>query len=126
MRIVNYPEKTNISGKIGQNRKENSFYRSVIGVDSEFNKVVDVRFYGNNKIYCCVWVSHNGKYFSNGGAASGGGYHKESSAFAIALLGMGFQTQNVDAVGDTAIEETIKEIMVWLGIEKFGVINIFG
>lgn len=108
------------TGKIGSNRKEKSFFASMIGVaavDGELRTIVDARFYGRSTIYCCVWISNSKTNFhvSGGGKAGGYGYHKMSAAFADALANAGIGNTGIDSVGDSAMESAIYAIMKELG-----------
>lgn len=121
-------------GKIGSNRKENSFYRSFTGVtyDAKTKKVkviVDARFYfPRETMYCCVWVrsEKNNFYVSGGGHAGGYGYDKLSAAFAEALFNAGFDTKHLSGVGENAMNKAITEIMEKLNYKNITVLENYG
>ena len=110
-------EKKYQDGKIRQHRKEKSFYKSIIGVamnsEGSIRRIVDVRFYGN--VHCCIWIHDADFHRSGGGQATGGGYHKESKAFALALEDALIPNTGIGGVGDGAMENAIFAIMADLG-----------
>lgn len=103
-------------------RKEASFYKSMILIDT-YNKktVLEVRFYGKNASYCCTWLAYgygpNGESARAGARAVGGGYHRESAAMAYALEAMGFRfSQDFSGCGDGAMHQALEAIANHLGL----------
>lgn len=115
---------TRHEGNISKNRKESSFYREVMLVNDKLTSIMQARFYGNgSNIYCCIWINDTASntHLSGGGKAGGYGYHKASAAFAKALSDSGIENKDISCVGDTAIEQAMRDIAVALGYEKFAV-----
>lgn len=112
-------EKKYQDGNIRQHRKEKSFYKSISGVamnsEGSIRRIVDVRFYGD--VHCCIWIhdAEHDFHRSGGGQATGGGYHKESTAFALALEDALIPNTGIGGVGNGAMENAIFAIMADLG-----------
>lgn len=113
-------------------RKESSFYKSLVLVDTAKKDVVlDIRFYGKNATYCCAWLAYgygpNGESARGGAKASGYGYHRESAAmyWALGAMGMSFAVP-FDGVGDAAMREALEAVAAHLGVKDFMIVKAHG
>lgn len=110
--------------------------------NGEFKELVTARWYMGRSssasvVYCSVWIKGKGFYTSGRGSACGYGYHKQSQAFADALISAGVtlygsayggdrdkqalkekKTAYIGGVGDGAISSALKAIGVALGYTK--------
>lgn len=113
-------------------RKEASYYRSLVLVDTAKKDVVlDVRFYGKSATYCCAWLAYgygpNGESARGGAKAGGYGYHKESAAMQAALQAMGMRfAEPFDGVGEQAMNEALEAVAAFLGVKDFMIIKAHG
>jgi hypothetical protein len=115
-----------------QNRKENAFNYGIKGISLDKKtpvEILDVRFYGNGtRKYCCLWLKDkkNNNYCSAGNYAGGYGYHKQSSAFALALSKIGIDAVNLDSAGKEAMLQAVKAILKKQGYKKVYIVECYG
>lgn len=119
--------KTDYTGNIRSNRKENHFreeYKVVaITKDQTLLEPISARFYATaQRWYCCVWIHESIKsvtHISGGGYAGGYGYHKASAALQDALQDAGIQlSESISGVGDSAIRQALLAVATALGYDR--------
>lgn len=81
---------------------------------------IEVKVYSTGMTtYACLWVNHNGKHGNGSGKASGGGYHKSSSAIDSAIESAGIKlSRKYGLSGDYEVAEALEAIGKACGIEK--------
>lgn len=120
--------KTNHTGKVAPNRKENSFMRQFTVITPELEDIIQLRIYGTNaRNYACIWVHSSPVYVSGGGYAGGYGYHRPSAAAQVAINDAGIVlSENIAGVGDSAIENALLAIAEALGKSGCKIFKAYG
>jgi hypothetical protein len=103
-------------------KKELIRAKSVIALQTNGHpcEVISARWYMGRSasasiVYCTVWVN-GGLWVSGSGSAGGGGYCKQSAAFAHAVENAGIElTEDVAGRGSSAVESACKAIARELG-----------
>lgn len=130
--------KTQHTGKIASNRKENGGFASeyaVLVTDKRVDQslryvkdgrtmqsVIIARIYWSKNgatCYACVWI-HGDIGTSGGGKAGGYGYHKASAALSYALTDAGVQlSEDIGGRGESAMTDALAAMAKALGYRKF-------
>jgi hypothetical protein len=84
---------------------------------------VQLRLYGTGRTNsACLWINHNGTHRAASGIAGGCGYHRPSAAAGAAIAHAGIKlSQDIDGVGDNAIDEALCAIAEALGLTTYGI-----
>lgn len=103
-------------------RKENKFQRSfelLTIKDGEIVELASARFYNtDSRSYCCLWVRLPNRYTSGSAFSSGYGYHRESTALALAINKAGIKLDtSIGGKGDEEMKEALQAIATYLGYE---------
>lgn len=113
-------EPTRNANNMAGNKETTRRLLADVAVKGKVVNVLSARFYmsrtadGASPVYCSVWISprDGSEGFSGHGRATGYGYHKESAAFAAALDSAGVSlAENIDGVGDRAIDDAARAIV---------------
>lgn len=129
--------KTEYTGKIASNRKENGGFAQEYAVlvdnpphthGNTMHPAIVARIYWSKggTCYACVWIyAHKkGVSVSGGGRATGYGYHKASAALQSALDDAGVQLhENIGGRGESAMVDALGAIAKALGYRKFHIHN---
>lgn len=84
-------------------------------------EIVTVRCYmaqGGSVVYCSLWIHTDTLHCAGHGQAGGGGYHKASAAFDVAICSAGIQLdESINAAGDSAMDDAVRAIASALGYD---------
>ena len=104
-------------------------YNAVVIHEGEIKNPVTVRWYmgrskSASKVYCSIWVHSSPISVSGHGTASGGGYCKQSAAFASACESAGIETIETSGCGMSVVRKALESICEALGYD--GKVTIIG
>ena len=112
---------------LGGEKELVSAYSLIVNTKTGPREIVTARFYMGRSnsaslVHCSVWISGPGFYTSGHGTAGGGGYDKQSAAFASALsdanvelFGPDKKRAYIGGVGESAIREALDAIARAMG-----------